>query len=72
MKIMITETLTSKSFKYKTKLIGSTPDDDNMLDAQFVAPLKYLINFQRSLDLPFVNCKIELDLSYSKGCIIFE
>ena len=45
MKIMITVTLTSKSFKYKTKLIGSTPDDDNMLDAQFVAPLKYLINF---------------------------
>ena len=28
-----------------------------------VVPLKYLSNFWRSLDLPLINCKIEIDLS---------
>ena len=35
-------TVTSKSFEYKTKIIGNTPDDDNTLDTEVaVAPLKY-------------------------------
>ena len=32
--------ITSKSFKYKTKLIGSTPNNNNILDAEVVVPLK--------------------------------
>ena len=28
-RININQTITSKSFEYKTKLIGSTPDDNN-------------------------------------------
>ena len=28
-----------------------------------VVPLKYLSNFWNSLDLPLINCKIEIDLS---------
>ena len=28
-----------------------------------VVPLKYLSNFWKSLDLPLINCKIEIDLS---------
>ena len=63
---------TSKSFEYKTKLIGTTPDDNNILDAEVVALLKYLSNFWRSLDLSLINCEIELDLSLSKECIISE
>ena len=33
--------ITTKSFKYKTKIIGSTPNDNNILDAEIVVPLKY-------------------------------
>ena len=33
------KTITSKSFEYKTKLIGSTPNDNNILDAEVVVPL---------------------------------
>ena len=29
-------------------------------------------NLWRFLDLPLINCKIELDLSWSKECIISE
>ena len=58
------KTTTSKSFEYKTKILGTTPNDKNILDAEVVVPLKYLSNFWRSLDLPLINCEIELDLSW--------
>ena len=48
-------TTTSESLEYKTKLIGSTPDDNNILDAKNVVPLKCLSNFWRSSDLPLIN-----------------
>ena len=32
-------------------------------------PLKHSSKFWRSLDLPLINCKIELILSWSKNCI---
>ena len=35
------KTTISKSFEYKTKLIGSTPNNDSRLDAEVVVPLKY-------------------------------
>ena len=55
--------ITSKSFEYKTKFIGTTPNNYNILDTQVVVSVKFLINLLRSLDLPLINCKIELDLS---------
>ena len=63
---------TSKSFEYKTKLIGSTPNNDYRSDAEVVVPLKYLSNFWRSLYLLLINCEIELDLSWSRYCVISE
>ena len=34
------KTITIKSFKYKTKIIGSTPDNDNRLNPKLAVPLK--------------------------------
>ena len=70
-KINNNRTITSKSFEYRTKLIGSTPDDNSILGANVVALLKYLSNFWRPLDFPLINCKIKSGLSWSKECIIF-
>ena len=53
-------------FEYKTKLIGSTPNNNKILDAGGFVPLKYLSNLWRYLDLPLIKCKTELDLSWSK------
>ena len=53
-------------------MIGNTPDDNNILDTEVAVPLKYLSNFWSSLDLPLINCEIELDLSWSKEFIISE
>ena len=57
------KTTTSKSFEYETKLNGSTPNNDNRLDAEVVVPLKYLSNFWRYLNFPLIKCEVELDLS---------
>ena len=66
------KTITSKIFEYKTKLFGSILDDNNILDAEVVVPLKYFSNFLRSLGLSLINCKIEIDFPWSKECIIYE
>ena len=66
------KTITSKSFKYKTKMIGSTSDNENRLNTEVVVPLKYLSNFWRSLDLALINCEIELNFSWSRYYIIYK
>ena len=57
------KTATSKSFEYQTKLIESTPNNNSSLNAEVVVPLKDFSNVWRSLDLPLINCEIELDLA---------
>ena len=64
--------VTSKSFKYKTKIIESIPDDNNTLDTEVVVSLKYWTNFWISFNLLLINCEIELDLSWSGDCIISQ
>ena len=66
------KTKTGKTSEYKTKLIGSTLNNNNILDREVVVPLKYLSNFRRSLDLLLIDCYIEIDLSWSKECIVSE
>ena len=51
-----------KSFKYKAKLLGNTVaanQNNRILENGTIAvPLKYLINFWRSLQMPLINFKI--------------
>ena len=35
-------------------------------------PLKYLSNFWGSLEMPLINCKIELKLKWTKYCICLQ
>ena len=52
------------SLLYKSNLI------DNVNDVKLVVPLKYLSNFFRSLEMPLVNCKIDLELTWNKDCVL--
>ena len=55
--------------------IAITPNNSNSLDVEVVAPLKYLSNIWRFLDLLdllLINCEIKLDLPWSKKCMISE
>ena len=39
-------------------------------DIKIAAPLKYLSNFWRSLEMPLINCKVELSLSWNPNCVL--
>ena len=54
---------------YKSKLIKGT-DDNNVNNVKLVVSLKYVSNFFRSLEMPLVNCKIDLELTWHKDCMI--
>ena len=54
----------SSSFKYKVSLLG------NPVLVKVVVPLKYLSNFFRSLEMPLINCKIKLNLTWTKECVL--
>ena len=42
------------------------------LKVEVTIPLKYLSNFWRSLDLPLINYKMELDLLWTKDCVLIQ
>ena len=62
----------SNSFKYKVSLLGNPVVADNIAKrrVKVVVPLKYLSNFFRSLEMPLINCKIKLNLTWKKECVL--
>ena len=73
----------SESFKYKTSITGNTyniGDGEEGYDAnkvgknetEVVILLKHLSNFWRSLNIPLVNCEVELILTRSKNCVLAD
>ena len=64
------------SFEYKVNLLGNidAADPDNAcvgrLNVKIVVPLKHLSNFFRSLEMPLINCKIKLSLTWKKECVL--
>ena len=65
----------SKSFKYKTALAGKTADavnnkNSSVKNTKIVVLFKYLSNFQRSLEMSLINCKIHLELNWIEDCIL--
>ena len=62
----------SRSFKYKVSLLGNPVVADNIakINVKVVVPLKYLSNFFRSLEMPLINCKIKLNLTCKKECVL--
>ena len=62
----------SESFKSKIKITGKTPDNNNEKDVEIMVPLKYLSNFWRTLEMPLINCEVNLLLTWSSTCVITE
>ena len=66
----------SNSLKHKIKVLGNVTEVDGdaagvrRLNVKAVVPLKYLSNFFRSLEMPLINCKIKLNLTWKKECVL--
>ena len=57
------------SFKFKAKITGQTGDDGTKY-VEIMVPLKYLSNFWRTLEMPLINCEVNLILTWSSTCVI--
>ena len=58
------------SFKHKASLIGDTGNNGRKNGIKIAVPLKYLSNFWRSLEMPLMNCKVELSLKWYEICLV--
>ena len=59
------------SFNIKTKSTGQTGDDLTK-NIEIMAPLKYSSNFWGALEMPFINCEINLILTWFASCVIIS
>ena len=64
----------SSYFKYKLELLGDPVLDGAIAkrNVKVIVPLKYLSNFFRSLEMPLINCKIKLNLTWKKKMRIIK
>ena len=59
----------TESFNFKTKITGQT-NDNGIINIEIMVPLKYLSNFWRTLEMPLINCEVELILNWLVNCLI--
>ena len=57
------------SFDFKVKLTGQNGNNGTK-SVEIMVPLKYLSNFWRTLEMPLINCEINLILTWSASCVI--
>ena len=58
-------------FKFKTKIEGRTGNDGTK-NVKIRVPLKYLSNSCRTLEVPLINCEINLILTWSNVCFVID
>ena len=51
-------------------LIANTEADGAKKGVKIAVPLKYLSNFWRSLEIPLINCQVELSLKWIENCVL--
>ena len=59
----------TEPFNFKTKITGQA-NDDGIINVEIMVSLKYLSNFWRTLEMPLINCEVELILNWSANCVI--
>ena len=59
---------TTDSFNFKAKITGQTGKNGTK-DVELMVPLKYLSNFWRTLEMPLINCEVNLILARSSTCV---
>ena len=57
------------SFNFKAKTTGRTGNNGTK-DVEIIVPLKYLSNFWRNLEMPLINCEVNLILTWSSTCVL--
>ena len=56
-------------FNFKAKITGLT-GNNRIKEVEIMVPLKYLSSFWRTIEMPLINCEINLILTWSANCVI--
>ena len=66
--------LNLESFDYKANFMENGVAHNNLTknNVKIVVPLKYLSSFWRSLNIPLINCEVELILNWFKSCVLIS
>ena len=65
----------SSSFKYQSNILGipTIVDGNGVLkNAKIALSLNYLSNVFRSLEMLLINCKIHLELNWTRNCVMSD
>ena len=60
------------SLNFKSRIISKTNDDGDTENVEIMVPLEYLSNFWKTLEMPLINCEVELILTQSENCVIIS
>ena len=61
--------IATDSINFKTKITGQT-NDDGIINIEMMVPLENMSNFSRTLEMPLINCEVNLILTWSVDCFI--
>ena len=66
--------LNLESFDYKANFMENGVTNNNLTknNVEVVVPSKYLSNFWKSLDIPLINCELELILTWVKNSVLTD
>ena len=59
----------SDSLYFKAKITGQSGNNGTK-NVEIMVPLKYLSNFWSTLEMPLINCEVNLILTWSSTCVI--
>ena len=59
-----------KLLKLKVAQTALNAANGILKNATIAVPLKYLSNFWKSLEIPLINCKVELKVKWTKYCVL--
>ena len=66
----VTNDNNAPSFKCKASLIGNTENNGTKNGVKLAVLLKYLSNFCRSVEMPLINCNVQLSLKCYERCLL--
>ena len=61
--VIFNEANVTDSFNSKPKKMGQTDDDGDIDNVEIMVPLKYWSNFWKTLEIPLINCEVNLILT---------
>ena len=57
-------------FRYKSDINGNAEADGGKNGIKIAVPIKDLSDFWRLLEMPLINCKVELSLKWMENCVL--